>query len=292
MKCVSPSLRKLRFLLWGSFLISGVIFSILASGVNANQSNTTFLDLGSENVANSTSFIPLALKLANPANTPTLRPLFVRVLSLDGVDDYASAIDRPSLDLGRGASRDFTIETFFYIKPSTTGMFTLLQREQFFIQLLLTSGSSDGIQFVIRFENGDLTLFPVLNLEAGWHHLAVFFNEEAIPGKDITGIYLDGSLEATHTDPNWGQVLDSSTPLYLGHPSSNPFGGWIEEVRLSSIVRYTSSDFTVPQQHFEPDEFTRALWHFDETLGSTSFADFSGKGNRLTAIHGATNLEP
>jgi hypothetical protein len=69
-------------------------------------------------------------------------------------------------------------------------------------------------------------------------------------------------------------------------------GGWIEEVRLSSVVRYTGSEFTLPQEYFQPDEFTRALWHFDEVPGSTSFADFSGNTNRLTGVNGATNTEP
>jgi hypothetical protein len=271
----------------------GMIFLLFpASQSLATQTNIQLPNPELSESGISTTFIPLTLRLADPANIPTLHPLFTRVLALDGSDDYAFAPDRPSLDLGRGANRDFTIEAFFYVEADATGLVTLIQREQLFVRLLLTTGTADGIQFVIRFENGDLTLFPVLNLEPGWHHVAAFFDQEAIPGKDITGIYLDGSLEATHSDPSWGLVLDSSTSLYLGNPSANPFGGWIEEVRLSSIMRYTTPDFTVPNAYFEPDESTRALWHFDETLGSTSFADYSGKGNRLTAVNGATNIEP
>jgi hypothetical protein len=214
------------------------------------------------------------------------------VLALDGINDYALTPDQDSLDLGRGEAKDFTIEAFFYIPANASGLVTLLHRDQYTIRLLLTSGNSDGINFEIHFEKGNLSLFPVLDLTTGWHHLAVFFDDDATPGRDVTGIFLDGSLEATHNDPDWGLVLDSSNPLYLGAPSSSSFGGWLEEVRLSSIVRYTSSTFTVPDQYFDDDDFTRALWHFDEPLGFTSFVDYSGNGNRVTGVNGATNFEP
>jgi hypothetical protein len=37
------------------------------------------------------------------------------VLALDGVDDSASAADAATLDIGVGATDDFTVETFFYV---------------------------------------------------------------------------------------------------------------------------------------------------------------------------------
>jgi hypothetical protein len=239
----------------------------------------------------SQSYYPMALKLARPDHTPTLRPLYVRVLNLDGIDDYAVAPDKGSLDLGRGAEKDFTIESFFYVPAGVSGLRTVIEREQFHLKLLFNEGTADGIQLVIHLEKGTLSLAPVINLKTGWHHVAVVFNEEATPGKDITSLYLDGSLEAIRTDPDWGSVLDSSNPIYIGSSSSNTHKGWIEEIRLSSTVRY-SSNFTVPDRYFAPDEYTRALWHFDEFLGSSHFADSSGKGNHLTGMNGATIIEP
>lgn len=288
----NPIFRKPGFPLWGFFMILGVIFSMPGSQARANATISIPEVTELPESASSSSYIPLAFKVASPADTPRPRPLYVRVLELDGIDDYAFAPDQKSLDLGRGTEKDFTIEAFFYIKAGATGLVTLVERDQFSIRLMLASGTSDGIQFVIHFEKGDLSLFPVFNLKSGWHHVAVFFDDEATPGKDVTGIYLDGFLEATHTDPSWGLVHDSTNPLYLGSPFNDPFGGWIEEVRLSSVVRYTGSEFTLPQKYFQPDEFTRALWHFDEAPGSTTFADFSGNTNRLTGVNGASNIEP
>lgn len=267
-------------------LFLGVIFSLPDVQIKEVQ---TSVDHSRTRLSN--SFFPIALKLARPDKTPTLRPLYARVLDLDGKDDYAFAPDQVSLELGRGAQKDFTIEAFFYVPTGALGLRTVVEREQYYLKLFFTQDAADGIQLMMNFENGDLSLFPVVNLKTGWHHLAVVFNEEAIPGQDITGIYLDGSLEATRTDPDLGPVLPSSGPFYIGHPSSNPYRGWIEEMRLSSIVRY-STNFSVPDQYFEPDEYTRALWHFDEMPGSTTFADFSGNGNHLTGINGAMNIEP
>jgi hypothetical protein len=43
---------------------------------------------------------------------------------------------------------------------------------------------------------------------------------------------------------------------------------------------------------FVADVHTRALWHFDETAGSTIFADRSSNGNTLTGFNGAHTVNP
>jgi hypothetical protein len=61
------------------------------------------------------------------------------------------------------------------------------------------------------------------------------------------------------------------------------FKGRIEELRLSTHVLYTE-DFT-PQDRFEADEHTLALYHFDEGQGDV-LKDFSGNGHH-GKIYGA-----
>jgi hypothetical protein len=63
------------------------------------------------------------------------------------------------------------------------------------------------------------------------------------------------------------------------------FQGEIDDVRVSSVVRYVSN-FT-PQDFFAADASTIGLWHFNEPVGSTSFSDSSSYGNTLTGINGA-----
>ena len=43
-------------------------------------------------------------------------------------------------------------------------------------------------------------------------------------------------------------------------------------MRISDSVRYTGPTYTVPQ-HLNCDAETRALWHFDEVVNSTTMYD-------------------
>lgn len=53
-----------------------------------------------------------------------------------------------------------------------------------------------------------------------------------------------------------------------------PYAGWLDELRLSTVLRYTAN-FTPPAAPFTPDAATAALYHFDEGSG-TAILDGSG----------------
>ncbi len=75
---------------------------------------------------------------------------FGTALLLDGVDDYASALDSPSLDLGAGATDDFTIETFFYVPDLTNMGFDVLVWKPGAYGLYIIYGASASDQLVFR----------------------------------------------------------------------------------------------------------------------------------------------
>ncbi len=79
--------------------------------------------------------------------------------------------------------------------------------------------------------------------------------------------------------------LGNSYPSNLGN---FPFIGRIDEIRLSSRMRY-SANFT-PASLLDPDGSTVGLWHFDETAGATSFVDSSGNDNMLIGLNGAATI--
>ena len=107
-----------------------------------------------------------------------------------------------------------------------------------------------------------------------WHHVAVTRNGS-------TGelrIFIDGVQRGQGSGPTGnlsyrdGRVTNGNVNdpyLVIGaekhdigslYPS---YRGWIDEVRLSNSIRYTT-DFTPPSTPFTPDGNTFALYHFDE----------------------------
>jgi concanavalin A-like lectin/glucanase superfamily protein len=140
---------------------------------------------------------------------------------------------------------------------------------------------------------GDRTICGVTSvLDNGWHHVAV----QRRRADGWMWLYVDGRLEAQAAGPG-GDVSypDNSAPgNFCNGPCTNdPFlvigaekhdagaqypsySGFIDEVRLSEILRYpTNGNFAPPTQPFTPDADTAALYHFDEGQGDL-IADSSG----------------
>lgn len=91
-------------------------------------------------------------------------------------------------------------------------------------------------------------------------------------------LYLNGELINTLELTAPLKFSDQFRPLsFLGveqiRDPVNPFAGIISEVRISNIARYTE-DF-LPEKHFESDQHTLALYHFDEGEGNV-LKDSSG----------------
>ena len=61
-------------------------------------------------------------------------------------------------------------------------------------------------------------------------------------------------------------------------------------MRISDVVRYTGS-FHRPTAPFECDEHTRALWHFDDLPGGTTFHDSCGAVDNLMVGYTGAHTE-
>ena len=96
-------------------------------------------------------------------------------------------------------------------------------------------------------------------------------------GEEMT-LYVDGQKQHdSQPHEQFPSVGKERTFRVGGIPNyASSFHGLIDEVRISSIARYTE-DFT-PQKRFEPDEHTMALYHFDEGSGDV-LKDASGNGH-------------
>jgi hypothetical protein len=231
-----------------------------------------------------------ALMNAISVKSLAISPLLDLTLELDGNDDYASASDQPSLDLGVGS--DFTIESFIYVQnpERQDSDIVVWKNGAYGLSILYESGElKDRIVFQINTSPLETKLvFYNLYMTAGWHHLAAVFDNEYTPGKDLLAIFLDGKLVATEEDLNTTGIPDTAFPINIGaNAGTNSVKGWLEEVRLSSTVRYSGTTYLLPDKPFIPDANTSALWHFDEAWDVTVFSDASINQNTLYGNNGA-----
>lgn len=109
-----------------------------------------------------------------------------------------------------------------------------------------------------------LSSTKVIN-DGAWHHVAL-----VLIGNGLGALYADGALIASATATSIGYVgtansfgvggmnLSGTTYDWAGQGS-----GVIDEVRVSTIARYSGSTYTVPTAAFTPDTNTWALWHLE-----------------------------
>jgi hypothetical protein len=128
------------------------------------------------------------------------------------------------------------------------------------------------------------------------HHLAGTYDANTF----ILRLFVDGvqACTATYSGPLNGDGGDTGSPfwfgnqtLFLGSPSTatDKFKGVLDEVRLSTIARY-SGTFT-PVRHPASDGNTVGLYHVDEGTGTTA-VDASGHENATLAAGAGFTLEP
>lgn len=163
-------------------------------------------------------------------------------------------------------------------------------------------GGGDYGDFGLSLANGRV-VFGVAKGESGatvcgqrdvtdgdWHHIAV--TREAASGR--IRLFVDGRLDGEALGPagdvsyRLGRATSYANDpfLVLGaekhdyDPATYPsFRGWLDEVRLSTIIRY-STDFERPRTPFQPDAETAAIWRFDEGAGELA-ADSAPGGASL-----------
>ncbi|HGY55091.1 MAG TPA: T9SS type A sorting domain-containing protein [Caldithrix abyssi] len=142
---------------------------------------------------------------------------------------------------------------------------------------------SGSLQCFVQDGNVTQDVYPDITIwEPRWYHIAYVWDTE-----DSMRVFIDGVMSADIEPNEEGEtclpVYGGTQEIVIGSGAVNlldarfeTFRGTIDEVRLSAIARYTS-DFTPATQPFEVDEYTIALWHFDEGSGDVA-EDVTGNG--------------
>jgi hypothetical protein len=121
--------------------------------------------------------------------------------------------------------------------------------------------------------SGETLCGSTLVADGNWHHVAV--TRRLSDG--LLSIFVDGELDAQVDGPDgdlsYRDGRDTSYEddpfLVIGAekhdagPSFPSYSGWVDEVRLSTVIRYTAA-FVPPAGPFSSDGDTAALYHLDE----------------------------
>lgn len=99
-----------------------------------------------------------------------------------------------------------------------------------------------------------------------WFHVAV------TRAGNTFRFYLNGTLRHTQTLSNFS-MPDTTTFRIGAGPTTRHIRGFMDEIRVSSVARYTGSSFTVPNSQFTNDSNTLLLVHMNGPDGSTVFVD-------------------
>lgn len=138
---------------------------------------------------------------------------------------------------------------------------------------------SGRIAFGVNNGSSSRTILGATQVANGqWHHIAV---TRAFNG--AMGIYVNGTQDAyfasgpsgnisyrtgrTTTWPNDPYLVIGAEKHDYDSSQYPSFSGWIDEVRISTNIRYTST-FQRPSEFFLPDAFTVGLFNFNEGSGT------------------------
>lgn len=171
---------------------------------------------------------------------------------------------------------DFTIECWAYIEDAGIGYILSNRRSTFgsFGWVLTHRGdlAGDPTQFTLNGYSGiaDTTLTGTTTLNA-WHHFAIVKD-----GNTVT-YYIDGTSVDSLSVSGGSYAAAGSNEFRIGSNSDSAadFDGYVDEVRISNIARYTAN-FTPSTTAFQNDSNTLLLLHMDGTDGSTVFTDDNG----------------
>jgi glucose/arabinose dehydrogenase len=156
-------------------------------------------------------------------------------------------------------------------------------------------GSGGHLAFGVNRLGTGTTICGTANVADGaWHHVATTRST----GSGQLRLFVDGVLDASGTGPA-GDVSYRDGRATM-HPNSDPFlvigaekhdlgpafpsfHGWIDEVRISTVVRY-SAGFSPPMAPFATDTTTAALYHFDEGNGNVIIDDANALGGPSNGV--------
>jgi hypothetical protein len=203
----------------------------------------------------------------------TIKKIGTASAQFDGTGDYLSIPDSSDWDI----TTDWTLEFWVYPTSDTGDRGWVSQVEDDSNGWYFRNISAGDANFTMW--SGGSAIISISTTgsplaDDTWQHVAF------VKDSDDYEIYVDGVLKKTASDASMDTF---SAPLVIGsilRSSPQPFDGYIDELRISNIARYTTA-FTPSTTEFTADVNTLLLLHMDGSDSGTTFTD-SSDGPRHT----------
>jgi len=183
-------------------------------------------------------------------------------------------------DLYPSGSNDRTFETWVYydntgVSTNNLALFYSYTSDYFGVNIFLDGGTQNlrvGNQ-----TNGGSNLYYLTSsssLSSGWNHVAVTYQNKT-GTLFLNGNQVGQNIWASGTFGDSGNIQIGSTAACDRFP-------YMDDVRISSGLRYTGSTYTVPTAEFEVDSNTLFMLKSDYAPSTAVGADSSGNNNHWT----------
>lgn len=236
---------------------------------------------------------------------------------VNGIDRVKIPLDAPPTAVDVGG--DFTIEFLIRVPADENGSGSCVTGNagwtfgNIIVDRDIFNDGDYGDYGIALFGEGGVLAFGVSRGNAGetvcgsinvvddaWHHIAVTRSADT----GLLSLYVDGVLDGTVNGPTGDVSYRDGRPssyandpfIVLGaekhdyDPAYPSYSGWLDELRISTSVRYTE-DFTPPTIPFAPDAETVGLYHFNEGDGDF-IEDSSGTESHGVRQFGGTPAGP
>lgn len=195
--------------------------------------------------------------------------------AFDGDGDSMSIPDSSDWQLGGGAG-NFTID--LWVRFNVVGDCVFIGQEPNANLKLFLQYSAGSLLFSVDDAAG--FAFSATGLwtpVAGtWYHVAIIRGWGG--NANDYALTINGSQIGTTTTQT-GTIPDLAAKLIIGahvredtSAFSLGFNGWMDELRISNIARWTTDHFTPPDSEYSSDEHTKLLLHFNVPTDLTEFS--------------------
>ena len=168
--------------------------------------------------------------------------------NLDGVDDYISISNSPSLN------PVFAITIELWINLGSTANYINLASKGSYSQYYLRAGASQGyIYWYVKFsDNSTKAIEGNIGWKWNiWHYLVATADTQIGTIK----VYLDGVEKLNGTFPTGKTIISTTNPLLISDSSQRRIKGAVDEVRISNTTRSAAWIQTACNNQKDPTQF-------------------------------------